>query len=346
MVERVAAIISLTSLEMRNNNKITGVIAMSNLRGIGPAFIKKVVSENNFISSNYVEEIKNITKINNKFFDDEVIYEAVEYAKDVVSKCREESIEIIDLTSVDYPLKLKELKDAPSVLYCKGNLDLLYQNTVCIIGTREPNETGEKIAERIGSYFSLANWNICNGLAQGIDNFAIQTNNIFHQKIIGVLAGGLNYNSKKTLLKRTAENAERVLENGGLLVSEIPPDKKEDTFSVVKSCRIQAGLSLGLIIVQSSIDGGSRFTTKAFCETSRPIGVVNPIQADYNNSNYKANIEIIENRKKGLSKFTDIKEDKILTSIIFAIKSKDDYQQFEKIINSEKQDFKHITLFN
>ncbi|AWA31082.1 hypothetical protein HYN48_13850 [Flavobacterium magnum] len=331
---------------MRNSTKITGIIALANLKGIGPAFVKKAISNNCFNSSNYVEEIKRIIEPNNKFFEDDIIFESVEYAKEIIFKCQQENIEIIDLTSEDYPPILKELKDAPSILYCKGNLELLYQNTICIIGTREPNENGEKIAERIGSYFSQVNWNICNGLAQGIDSFAIQKNNNFHQKIIGVLAGGLNYNSKKTLLKRTAENAERTLESGGLLISEIPPDKKEDTFTVVKSCRIQAGLSKGLVIIQSSIDGGSRFTTKAFCETARPIAIINPIQADYTNLNYNANIEIIENKKKGLSKFTEIKEDKILTSTIFTIKSRDDYQEFENILNSEKQIIKHTTLFS
>jgi DNA processing protein len=52
------------------------------------------------------------------------------------------------------------------------------------------------------------------------------------------LAGDLNYTTKKTLLKRTVENAEKSIESGGLLVSEVPPDKKEDSFSV--TCKIAA----------------------------------------------------------------------------------------------------------
>jgi DNA processing protein len=317
---------------MKDENKLIGIIALSSLKGIGAAFIKKAITNKSFGTSNHLNEIKEITEANNKKFDDDTIFLSIENARDILFKCIEENISIIALTDSSYPNSLKELKDPPSLIYCKGNLELLYPKIICIIGTREPNENGTIIAERIGAYFTSSNWAICNGLADGIDSFAIKSNGQVHNKVIGVLAGGLNYNSKKTLLRRTAENAEKVLENGGLLISEIFPDKKEDTFTVVKSCRIQAGIAHGLILIQSSLDGGSRFTVKSFCETRRPIGVINPVPSDFELTMYGANKELLVNSKKGLSKFVELKEDKIQTNTIFAIKSKDDYKEFENII--------------
>jgi DNA processing protein len=332
---------------MKDNSKITGIIALSSLKGIGPAFIKKVVSQNTFESNNLIEEIRDITFSNNKPFDDDSIFDAIENAKEIIFKCREENITIIEFTSNDYPLLLKEIKDPPSVIYCKGNLDLLYNKTVCIIGTREPNHNAIKISERIGAFYSNSNWAICNGLAEGVDNFSIKSNDKIYNNVIGILAGGLNYNNKKTLLKKTAENAKKTVESGGLLISEMPPDKKEDTFTVVKSCRIQAGLSNGLILIQSSLNGGSRFTTKSFCETQRPIAVINPVNADFDLPTYDANKEIILNSKKGLSKFTELKEDKIQISKIFVIKSKDNYTEFENLMISRKKKIEQssTTLF-
>ena len=332
---------------MKDNNKIIGIIALSALKGIGPAFVKKVVSNSTFENTNLIQEIKEITTANNKPFDDDTIYEAVETAKEIIYNCKEEGITIIELTNSDYPTLLKEIKDPPSVIYCKGNLDLLCSKTVCIIGTREPNENAVKISERIGSFYSNTNWAICNGLAEGVDNFSIKSNDKIHNKVIGILAGGLNYNTKKTLLKKTAENAEKTIESDGLLISEMPPNKKEDTFTVVKSCRIQAGLSNGLILIQSSLDGGSRFTTKSFCETQRPIAVINPVQSDFDLPTYNANKEIILNSKKGLSKFTELKEDKIQTSKIFIIKSKDDYTEFENLMTNRPKNIEqsNTTLF-
>ena len=332
---------------MKDNNKILGIIALRELDKIGPAFVKKAVSKSNFETANTIQEIKEIIAANNKKFEDDTIFEAVERAKDIVFKCKEDGITIIQLTSEEYPALLKEIKDPPSVIYCKGNLDLLYNKTVCIIGTREPNDNAVKISERIGTFYSNSSWTICNGLAEGVDNFSIKSNEQIHSKVIGILAGGLNYNSIKTLLKKTAENAEKTIESGGLLISEMPPDKKEDTFTVVKSCRIQAGLSNGLILIQSSLDGGSRFTTKTFCETQRPIAVINPVQSDFDLPTYNANKEIILNNKKGLSKFTELKEDKIQTSKIFVIKSKDDYSEFENLMNVKPKNIRQSksTLF-
>jgi DNA processing protein len=333
---------------MEESNNIIGLIALSELRGIGPAFIKKAVSKRFFNTTDTIDAIKEITTINNKPFEEKIIYEAVERAKKIVSKCKEEDISIIEVTSKYYPILLKEIKDPPAVIYCKGNLDLLYNKTVCIIGTREPNENGAKIAERIGSFYSKSDWAICNGLAEGIDNFSIQSNEKIHNKIIGILAGGLNFNNKKTLLKKTTENAQKTLEHGGLLVSEMPPDKKEDTFTVVKSCRIQSGFSNGLILIQSSLLGGSRFTVKSFCETHRPIAVIHPVQSDFDLPSYNANREIILHYKNGLSKFTEIKEDKIQASKIFVLKSKENYIEFENLMinNSKNIEELNTTLFD
>lgn len=332
---------------MKDKNKIIGLISLLELDKIGPAFIKKAVSNKCFESTDIFKEIKEITSSNNKNFDDDAIYDAVEKAKEIIFKCKEEGITIIAITSDDYPSLLKEIKDPPPVIYCKGNLDLLYTKVVCIIGTREPNENAVKISERIGFFYSNTGWAICNGLADGVDNFSIKSNDKIHNKVIGILAGGLNYNTKKTLLKKTAENAEKTIENGGLLISEMPPDKKEDTFTVVKSCRIQAGLSNGLILIQSSLDGGSRFTIKSFCETHRPIAVINPVPADFDLPTYNANKEIILNNKKGLAKFTELKEDKIQTSKIFVIKSKDDYTVFDKLMTDRPKPTEetNLTLF-
>ena len=68
---------------MRDNKKIIGIIALTELKGIGPAFVKKVVSNNSFEAVNTIHEIKEITTANNKQFDDDTIYEAVERAKEI-----------------------------------------------------------------------------------------------------------------------------------------------------------------------------------------------------------------------------------------------------------------------
>ena len=325
---------------MSNTNIHIGIIAMLFLKGIGPVFVNSKVRRSTFEAADFADVIKDLAKSNNKIFDDNTIYDAVRSAEDIVLACKDQHIKIIDITSSDYPAQLRELKDAPSVIYCKGNTELLHDKTICIIGTRTPDEHGRLISERLGCFFSNSNWAICNGLAEGIDTHAIQARNQIHNKIVGVLAGGLNYNVKKTLLVKTAENAEKTLVGGGVLVSESPPDIKEDTFSVVKSCRIQAGLSHGLILVQSSITGGSRFTLKAYCGTERPFGIVYPLPDDYELQAYEANRLICEKGAKGIASFIEQKEEKIKTNVVYAIKSREDYLKFENIIEESMRPLK------
>lgn len=315
---------------MKNTNKSLGYIALSNLRGIGPAFIKKIAKIQLFEENDLFNEIKILTSENKKNFEDKEIYDVIKNAEAIIKVCIHEGIEIIPLTSQIYPNQLKLIKDPPPVLYCKGNLELLSSDIVGIIGTREPTATGIEISQRVGAYYSLANWTLCNGLAEGIDSYSIKIGNEIKGNILGVLAGGLNFNSEKTLLKNTTKTAQLVLDNNGILVSETSPGIREDTFSIVKSCRIQAGISKGLILIQSSMKGGSRFATKSFCEISRPLGIIQPIPKDFNLPSYEANKKIIENKEIGLAEFTGLKEKNLNLQNIFIIKSKNDFFSFEE----------------
>ena len=285
-----------------------------------------------FFSANIVSQLAVLLNENKKQISDDIIYQVSEDAKQIISKCKDENIEILTIFDISYPNSLKQLKDAPSVIFVKGNLDIIDSNTVCVIGTRDPDNNGIRITQRVAEHYRQMNWNICNGLAEGIDSAAIQLNNVYYSNVIGIVAGGLNYNSQKTLLKNTSINAEKVLEAGGVIISEFPPDKKEDTFSVVKSCRLQAGISDGLFLIQSSINGGSKFTIKSFCETNRPMAVINPLVEDENKPSYSANILLRDKKIDGLKEITDLKSEKIFTKDIIVIKSKTDYESFDNLI--------------
>ncbi len=320
--------------KMNNYNLKIGLLTLISpeIKGVGPAFIRKHITTKDYFSSNIVSQLSLLLSENKKPISEDIIYEESESAKQIITQCNEENIKILTIFDIDYPNNLRQIKDAPSIIFVKGNINILNAQTICIIGTREPNENGIKITQRVADHYKQKKWNICNGLADGIDTAAIQTNDNFYSNVIGIVAGGLNYNTKKTLLKKTSINAEKVIEAGGVIISEFPPDKKEDTFSVVKSCRLQAGVSDGLFLIQSSIDGGSKFTIKSFCETSRPIAVINPLKDDENNPSYSANISIRENKIIGLSKITDLKTEKINTKHISVINSKTDYDTFDNLV--------------
>ncbi|WP_157487197.1 DNA-processing protein DprA, partial [Gelidibacter algens] len=176
-------------------------------------------------------------------------------------------------------------------------------------------------------------WSICNGLVDGIDKYTIQNHESVFSNITGVISGGLNYS--KTSSKITKELAEKVLNNNGLLISENSPNKSEDQFSGSKASRIHAGLSKGIILIQSSSSGGSKYTIKAFSELNRPLGVINfkGNKTFENDELFSGNRMLINKGVDAIAEMCEIKNMKsIRVDNIVSISSKSDYILFEKAL--------------
>jgi len=318
------------------------ILILSQLKGIGSAFIKKNIDFircTNFWNNSTIEKsIQNFLTLTNKKYSELEIQESVSRAEDILDECESHQISFISVLDKNYPQKLLEIKDPPPVLFFIGDLSLLKTNILTIIGTRKPNDNGKIIAKRIGKYFTLKGWAICNGLADGIDTFSILEQEKFcFAKVIGIVGSGLTHSAFRSLPKQSAANIEHILTNGGLVMSEMSPLKKQDTFSVVKSCRIQAGIGMGVILIQSPLDGGSKFTVKVAADVSRPLGIVYPIKSDITREDYKANRRIIEAGVRGLGEFVELKNGKNCNPQIFILSGKDSYPKFELALKQDHQ---------
>lgn len=293
------------------------LIALSMVKGIGPAFIKKNIS---FIKQ--LTDIRSIVSTRNKE-EYENIPMYLEKAESIIRDCECGSTNIVNILSSDYPSRLFEINDPPSVLYTKGNMDLL-RNPIAIIGTRHSTYLGERIAKNVGLYFS-ENYSICNGLAEGIDDASIS--GLMPSNVIGVISGGLSY--EETCSKTHADSIERVLSGGGLIVTEYPPHKKEDAFSGSKASRIQAGLSCGVVLVQSSVNGGSKYTVATLAKLNRPLGVLcyDSSEEYQTHDSFGANRLIQIKNIDGVAEFTGVKNPQI--SCLQMIKTKEDYIRLE-----------------
>ncbi|MEO9893109.1 DNA-processing protein DprA [Aurantibacter sp.] len=307
------------------DSRIEHVLALSLIKGVGDAFIKKRLNE----IESYIDEIDLLGNMLGGKVTIDGIKENLPLAHKIIEDSFENNIKIIPITSIEYPPLLKEIKNPPAVLYLSGNMANL-EKCVAIIGSRKSDNLGNKIASKLGSYFSKE-WSICNGLVEGIDKYAIQNNEVVFSNVTGVLSGGLNYN--KTSSKITKDLAEKVLANNGLLISENPPNKREDQFSGSKASRIQAGLSKGIILIQSSIKGGSKYTIKAFSELNRPLGVINfrGNEIFEKEESFSGNRIFIDKGIDGIIEMCEIKSiNNIKVKKIVPLKSKEDYLLFEK----------------
>lgn len=308
------------------------ILAISKIEGIGDAFFMKHIDALMQGVDYALETLKQsddrITDVN--------IEENIEYADAIIDQCAKMGIHIIPIWDNRYPSKLREMSDAPVVLYALGNIDLLRNKSIAIIGTRKSSHLGEQIARKVGNYFAQ-NYSICNGLVAGIDNASILIDeNDVHSRVIGVLSGGLNYTKCVSTVSR--DLAELVIKKDGLLISPFEPNFKEDSFSGSKASKIQAGLSSALILIESSIDGGSKYTIKSFAKLNRVIGVINfPSNEFYQTSeSFSANRLIAESKLDGILQICNLKRQKSISiKGLVIIEDQSGYKQIENCLKND-----------
>lgn len=129
-------------------------------------------------------------------------------------------IKEISIENELYPKVLRNIYDAPLKLYILGNIEILNQNGVAIVGSRKATEYGKKVAIKISRELSKHGINIISGLALGIDTYAHMGSILSGSvgKTIAVLGNGLD----QIYPKQNIELAKKIINTGGCIVSEYP----------------------------------------------------------------------------------------------------------------------------
>jgi DNA processing protein len=160
------------------------------------------------------------------------------------------------LSFYDFPDRLKTMLDPPLLLHCLGDDALLGARSAAVIGTRHPTGYGQHCACEFGKILTEQGRVVVSGLALGCDTGGHQGCLDGGGRTIAVLAHGLDdvYPPENRGL------AERIVREGGLLVSEYAVGVPGHRSFFVDRDRIQAALSDIVIVVQTSIKGGTLHT--------------------------------------------------------------------------------------
>jgi DNA processing protein len=174
--------------------------------------------------------------------------------------------QIITQADAAYPMLLKELNDAPLLLFVQGAPETLAQPQLAIVGSRNPTATGRETAQQFAACLAQAGLTITSGLALGIDAASHQGALTAAAKTIAVTGCGLNYiypNSHRAL-------AEKIIASGAI-VSEFPPDTPPTAKNFPRRNRIISGLSLGVLVVEAALKSGSLITARLAAEQNREV---------------------------------------------------------------------------
>lgn len=181
----------------------------------------------------------------------------------------EAGIVILTIESENYPKKLFDLPDRPLVLYAKGDLALLDEKGIAVVGTRSPTNYGKIVTEKIVGSIATAGFVVVSGLCYGVDEIAHKKTLAVGGKTIAVVGSGFN-----NIYPAINTNLSKEIAEKGLLLSEYPPSFVAKRYTFPRRNRIVAGLSDGVLITEAGKKSGTVHTKEFALEYGKDIFAV------------------------------------------------------------------------
>lgn len=177
-----------------------------------------------------------------------------------------------------YPKRLAEIYDAPLLLWYRGDPALFEQKAFAVVGTRRPSAYGMRQTRIYSNALARLGLVIVSGMAVGVDAVAHDAAIRAGGKTMAVLATGIDRLTPRV----NRPLAHRILDSGGLLLSEMPPGTLGSEHMFPKRNRIVSGLSHGVLITDSAASGGSMNTATHAADQNRSIFTIpHPVDSGF-----------------------------------------------------------------
>ena len=183
---------------------------------------------------------------------------------------RKWDIQIINIHDKTYPKKLRYIYNPPIVLFAKGNIKLLNENIISIVGSRNCSNYGKNVALDFSKRLSKKGIVIASGMAKGIDSYSHYGALNAGGKTIAVFGSGLDVIYPKENLGLY----KKIIDSQGVVISEYIVGTKPLKENFPKRNRIISGISNGVLVVEASIKSGSLITADLALEQGREVYVV------------------------------------------------------------------------
>ncbi len=166
----------------------------------------------------------------------------------------------------NWPSQLNDLALLPIGLFVKGNIEALSQQSLAIVGTRNPTPYGIRAAQEFAAGFVDREWAIVSGGAYGIDSAAHKGALVAEGVTIAVTASGLDspYPAGNQRL------FEEIIENGAIITEYLPGVVARPHRFLVRN-RLIAALSKATLVVEAAFRSGSLRTARDAAELARPV---------------------------------------------------------------------------
>ncbi|MEX0609115.1 MAG: DNA-processing protein DprA [Balneolaceae bacterium] len=257
----------------KNKTKLRVLLAFSIIPGFGYRRIRELLKK-----GNEIPEIFNFGKSKLRSFEGVgeasalsiLSFDDWEKVDQIIAKTEKIGAQIITISDPEYPPLLKQIYDPPLLFWLKGNSEALSKPGVAVVGTRNPSAYGKNMTMKLTTELAEQGLCIFSGLAYGVDAIAHKSALSAKAPTVAVLGSGIDnlYPAKNTGL------ANEIVKSGGAVISEFPLGAKPDAGNFPVRNRIVSGMSLGVLVVESGIKGGSMITADLALDQNREVFAV------------------------------------------------------------------------
>lgn len=210
-------------------------------------------------------------------------------------------VQYLHISQAKYPSTLRAAPDPPAWLFTQGDIQVLQQPCLAVVGSRQASLLAEELASSICQTYADTGGCIVSGLAKGVDTAAHKGALQANGKTASVFGCGLDviYPSRNSgLAKQIARS--------GICISEYPPKTSPQKYQFPERNRIIAGLCEGTVIIEAAIRSGSLITAKMALEAGREVFAVPGSIWD---KKYQGSHLLIQQGAKLVQNINDILED-------------------------------------
>lgn len=210
--------------------------------------------------------VEGITSAQSALLEDKSLHRAEE----ILAQCAEKEIFILTVQDAAYPSRLRNIYDAPILLYGKGAMPLFDEEAaIAVVGTRKCSPYGIHCAEMLGYEMAKQGALVVSGLAKGIDAAALKgalRAGGFTAAVLGCGVDVIYPPENRRLYEDIAAT--------GVLLSEYPPGSTPDGWHFPERNRIMSGLSVAAVVVEAPEKSGALITANTALEQGREVFAV------------------------------------------------------------------------
>ena len=254
---------------MEPADELIALVALSLASGVGPklqsALLEHFGSASSVLSQS-PETLLTVNGIGPKTAMSIVQLDLLDEARRLLQECRDLNVDVLDQLHPEYPQRLREICDSPTVMYRRGVLLPQDELAIAIVGSRRCTAYGRRQAERLSAALSRAGFTIVSGLARGIDVAAHRGAMHAGGRTLAILASGV----RDIYPPEHKDLAEEISQQGALL-SEMPLDQRPLPGLFPQRNRIISGICLGVIVVEATRNSGALYTARHALEQGREV---------------------------------------------------------------------------